>query len=54
LGKCFDGSVLGNLVQKTNAMYSGVGFATTQVTVPKQNVVIPNPIFTYIISNSII
>jgi hemolysin activation/secretion protein len=42
LGKCFDGSILGNLVQKTNAMYSGVGFATTQVTVPKQNVVSGN------------
>jgi hemolysin activation/secretion protein len=37
LGKCFDGSVLGNLVQRTNAMYSSMGFATTQVTVPKQN-----------------
>ena len=42
LGKCFDGSVLGNLVQKTNAMYSSLGFATTQVTVPKQNVVSGN------------
>ena len=42
LGKCFDGSVLGNLVQKTNAMYSSMGFATTQVTVPKQNVVSGN------------
>ena len=42
LGKCFDGSILGNLVQKTNAMYSGVGFVTTQVTVPKQNVVSGN------------
>jgi len=42
LGKCFDGSILGNLVQKTNAMYSSMGFATTQVTVPKQNVVSGN------------
>ena len=42
LGKCFDGSVLGNLVQKTNAMYSSIGFATTQVTVPKQNLVSGN------------
>lgn len=39
LGKCFDGYVLSNLVQKTNAIYREVGFATTQVTVPKQNVV---------------
>jgi len=42
LGKCFDGSILGNLVQKTNAIYSSMGFATTQVTVPKQNVVTGN------------
>ena len=42
LDKCFDGSVLGNLVQKTNAMYSSIGFATTQVTVPQQNIVSGN------------
>ena len=42
LDKCFDGSILGNLVQKTNSLYSSMSFATTQVTVPKQNVVSGN------------
>lgn len=38
LGKCFDSSILSNLVQKTNAMYISMGLATTQVTVPQQNI----------------
>ena len=42
LAKCFDGSILGNLVQKTNTMYSLLGLTTTQVTVPKQNIVSGN------------
>ena len=42
LGKCFDSSILRNLVQKTNDIYSSMGLATTQITVPKQNVVSGN------------
>jgi hemolysin activation/secretion protein len=38
LGKCFDGTTLSKLVQKTNALYQSLGYVTAQVTIPQQNI----------------
>jgi hemolysin activation/secretion protein len=38
LNKCFDGTTLSKLVQKTKALYQKLGFITAQITVPQQNI----------------